>query len=221
VRAQGRDPSVVAYLRVSSRSQSVQTQRDAIERVARARGERIDRWFEEKRTGKALTNRPVLAALRDEIRRGAVGILYVYRLDRLTRSGIRDTFEVVEEFRARRVQIVTVADGFVVDGPAADVVLAVLAWAAQMERLAIGERIADAHQRVTAAGGAWGRPRRVDRQTADRLLADHASGRSVRQIAIAYKVPRSTVARIVSQKPTATDHSPRPVKKARDQGMVR
>jgi DNA invertase Pin-like site-specific DNA recombinase len=147
-------------------------------------------------------------------------VLYVYRLDRLSRSGIRDTFTLIEEFRARGVIIVTVSDGFTLEGPASDVVVAVLAWAAQMERLAIGERIADAHRRIKDEGGAWGRPRRVDGSTAAAILLEYEGGRSVRQLAVAFKIPRSTIARVVSQKPTPPHHSPRPPKKALDRGGV-
>jgi hypothetical protein len=35
-----------------------------------------------------------------------------------------------------------VADGFFLDGPAAEVTLAVMPWAAKMERLATNERVA-------------------------------------------------------------------------------
>jgi hypothetical protein len=38
----------------------------------------------------------VLQQLRRDVRARRVRKLYVYRLDRLARSGIRDTFEVVE-----------------------------------------------------------------------------------------------------------------------------
>lgn len=211
---------VVAYLRVSSRSQSTETQRAAIERVARSRGEAIGGWREERRTAKSI-QRPVLDGLRQEVREGKVAVLYVYRIDRLARSGIRDTFELVEEFRGRGVTIVTVADGFAMDGVGADVVLAVLAWAAQMERAAIGERISDAHHRVKAAGLPWGRPCRADRPTAQRIVEEHDSGRSIRELAMAFGIPRSTISRIVSQKPTPPHHSPRPPKKALDRGVSR
>lgn len=215
-------PVVAAYVRVSSRSQSVSTQRDAIERLARARGETVGRWFEEKRTAQTLTNRPALDELRDFIRGGGAGTLYVYRIDRLSRSGIRDTFSLLEEFRGRGVVVVTVADGFAMDGVASDVVLAVLAWAAQMERLAIGERIADAHARIKDEGGRWGRPRRIDSPTAQRIILEaREEGRSVRQLAMAYGIPRSTIARLLSQKPTSDHLSARPAKKGRDGGAVR
>ena len=55
----------------------------------------------------------------------------------------------------------TVADGFDLAGPVAEVVLAVMAWAAKMERLAINERIAAARERLAEEGRPWGRPSRI------------------------------------------------------------
>ncbi len=144
-----------AYVRVSSKAQNHATQRSAIERAAAARGDTIAAWYGEKLSGKTL-DRPELTRLRADARAGLVRRLYVYRLDRLARSGIRDTFEVLEELRAHGVEVVTVADGFDLAGPAAEVVLAVMAWAAKMERLAINERISAARERLRAEGKPWG-----------------------------------------------------------------
>jgi DNA invertase Pin-like site-specific DNA recombinase len=126
---------------------------------------------------------------------GAVRRVYVYRLDRLTRSGIRDTSEVIEELRAHGCTLVSVSDGFDLEGPAAEIVLAVMAWASKMERLAINERISAARDRVEAEGGRWGRPTRVDAELHARMLKVRRAGRSVREIAVALKVPRTNVAR--------------------------
>jgi DNA invertase Pin-like site-specific DNA recombinase len=46
-------------------------------------------------------------------------------------------------------------------GPEAEVILAVMAWAAKMERLAINERIAAARERLAGEGRPWGRPPRL------------------------------------------------------------
>jgi len=189
-----------AYLRVSSRAQDYATQRSAIERAATARGDTITDWRAEKRSGKTLA-RPELDRLRADARAGHVRRLYVFKLDRLTRSGIRDTFEVIEELRAHGAELVSVSDGFALDGPAAEVVLAVMAWAAKMERLAINERISAARERVEAEGRSWGRPSRLDSQTRDRVVAMKQAGKSVREIAVALKVPKSTVARALSRNP--------------------
>jgi len=125
--------NAAAYVRVSSKAQDHASQRAAIERTAIARGDRVTRWYAEKKSAKTIA-RDELQRLRADVRAGHVRKLYVFRLDRLARSGIRDTFEVVEELRAHGCELVTVADGFDLNGPAAEVVLAVMAWAAKMAR---------------------------------------------------------------------------------------
>src|SRR3954471_2098860 len=187
----------VGYVRVSSKAQDYKSQRTELERVAKARGDTIARWYAEKMSG-ASTARSALEQLRHDARAGMVRRVYVYRLDRLTRSGIRDTFEVVEELRTAGAELVTVADGFTLDGPAAEVILAVMAWAAKMERLAINERIAAARRRVEAEGGRWGRPRRMDDAQVKRAAELRGKGLSVRQIATRMRLPKSIVERAVS-----------------------
>jgi DNA invertase Pin-like site-specific DNA recombinase len=187
----------VAYLRVSSRTQDFATQKAAIERAAAARGDAVAAWYSEKRSGKLLA-RPELDRLRQDARAGAVPRLYVYRLDRLTRSGIRDTFEAIEELRAHGCALVSVSDGFDLEGPAAEVVLAVMAWASKMERLATNERISAARERVEAEGRRWGRPSRIDSGLLAKMVKLRKAGRSLREIAVAIRVPRTTVARHLS-----------------------
>lgn len=215
--------NAAAYVRVSSRSQDNATQREAISRAAAARGDEIPfhHWYEEKRSARTL-ERAELAKIRECVRHGEIQRLYVFRLDRLTRSGIRDTLTLLDELRAGGCEVVTIADGFSLAGPARDVVVAVMAWAAEMERLAIGERIAAARTRVESAGGHWGRPRRA---TAKQVRQVHELRRQlklglregmeakpmpIRDIAQRLKLPRATVANILSKKgPYAELEKPR------------
>jgi DNA invertase Pin-like site-specific DNA recombinase len=190
--------TTAAYLRVSSKAQDFATQKAALLRAASARGDEIGTWYSEKRSGKLLA-RPELDRLRADARAGHIRRLYVYRLDRLTRSGIRDTFEVIEDLRAHGCEVVSIADGFDLAGPAAEIVLAVLAWAAKAERAAINERISAARERVEAEGRRWGRPPRMDANLRAKAMAMKSEGRSIRDIAIALKIPRSTVARTVAR----------------------
>ena len=191
--------AAVAYIRVSSRAQDHATQRSAIERAAVARGDTIDDWRAEKRSAKTMA-REELQRLLADARAGALRgrRLYLFRLDRLTRSGIADTLTTLEELRANGVEIVSVGDGFDLNGPHAEVIVAVMAWAAKMERLATAERIAAARERIEAEGGRWGRPSRVDRATRARAVELAAEGESVREIARALKVPRSTIGRAIA-----------------------
>lgn len=190
-----RDPkrrACVAYLRVSTGAQDSKTQRHAITRAAEARGDRIAQWFSETRSG-ASSLRPELDKLRAAARAGGVGRVYVFKVDRFTRRGIGDTLAIVEELRRAGCELVSVADGFDLGGPAADVVLSVMAWAAEQERAALLERVAAARERVEAAGGRWGRPRRLDRFEVARVRELYELGASVRTIAQKLGVPRSTV----------------------------
>lgn len=187
--------NAVSYVRVSSKAQDHATQRSAIERAATARGDTLTEWYGEKVSGKSL-DRPELDRLRAAVRAGEVRRLYVYRLDRLTRSGIRDTLDLVEELRRAGVDLVTIADGFDLNGPAAEIILAVMAWAAKMERLAINERIAAARARLEAEGRPWGRPKRLSPAQVAAVCADRAAGRTVREIAQARRIPRSTMGRV-------------------------
>lgn len=209
--------ATAAYVRVSSQGQSVATQRDAIERVARTRGQRVDVWFAEK-TGGAAVRRAELDALRSAVQRGEFSRVYVYRLDRLSRRGIRATFAILEQFRACGCELVTVADGFSLDGPAADVVVAVLAWAAQMERQAIGERISAARMRIEAAGGAWGQPRKVSPRQVAEVQRLRKEGRTVRQISMALKITKSTVGNVLSKKGAYSDGRSVPEKNSKSEG---
>lgn len=187
-----------AYLRVSTTGQDPRLQRDAIRTKAGMRHASIDEWFSEK-IGGAARARPELIRLRQAIREGKFDVLWVYRLDRLSRGGIRETLQIVDEIRSNGCRIESVADGFSLSDSTGDIVLAVLAWAAQIEREAIGERIRTARTRVAREGGQWGRARKADATMATKIRGMHPD-RSVREIAIAMKIPRSTVHAIVSQK---------------------
>jgi DNA invertase Pin-like site-specific DNA recombinase len=185
-------PTVAAYLRVSSKAQTGAMQRAAVLRAAEARGDRIGAWYSEKESSRTIA-RPALQALRADARAGVFRRLYVFRLDRLARSGIRDTFEVLEDLRDAGVEVITIADGFSLAGPAAEVVLAVMAWAAKMERLAINERIAAARLRLEEEGRPWGRPSSVSSDQRRRILELHKAGRTTRSIAMAVRASRSAV----------------------------
>jgi DNA invertase Pin-like site-specific DNA recombinase len=186
--------NAAAYVRVSSKSQDVASQRAALERAAAARGDVLRDWYVEKESGRTL-ERPVLQAVRELARKGHIRKLFVFRLDRLTRSGIRDTLAVVEELRRGGCELVTVADGFELGGPAADVVLAVLAWAAQMERAALGERIAAAR----ASAETWGRPRAAGPAEVRRVYELERT-HSARSIAGITGLSRSTVGAVLAEK---------------------
>src|SRR3990172_10378209 len=153
--------ATVGYMRVSSRAQDASSQRTAIEKAAQARSDNITEWFSEKRSGKTLA-RPELDRLRALVRDGNVQTIYCFKLDRLTRSGVADTYRVVDELRRAGCTLVAVADNLTIRAGSDDIVsetlVFALALAARLERAAIADRISAARDRMHAEGRPWGRP---------------------------------------------------------------
>jgi len=191
--------SVVAYVRVSTKSQDGKTQRAAIERAARARGDKIAQWYFEKKGGETL-DRAQLSQLRADAREAKFSKLYVYRLDRLSRGDIVDQIKIVNELVARHIRIVNVADPFGLDGPESEFLVAIFAWLGKKERQRIGENIAAARQRIEAAGGRWGRPARASREEQRKIHAFKKDGFTVREIAVKVKIPYGTVSKVLCRK---------------------
>jgi len=135
---------------------------------------------------------------------GKVKTLYVFKIDRLVITGVADTFAIVEELRRAGVTLIAVADNLSIvpdkDDITSEVLVFALGLAAKLERTAINDRIAAARDRIEAEGGRWGRPSRVDRATREHAARLQAEGKTIREIARAQKVPRSTIARSLSQK---------------------
>ena len=187
---------IAAYIRVSSKGQDHATQRDAIER----KGVAPAVWYAEKASAKT-TQRPELQRLLADARAGLISELWIFRLDRLTRSGVADTFAVVTELRRAGVTLHSVADGMTIkpgEDVTSDVLLFALGLAASLERTARNERIAAARTRMEAAGEPWGRPPRMTAAQTETARRMRGEGRSVREIAAALGVPRSTVGRAVA-----------------------
>ena len=192
------DGAVVGYIRVSSASQDYAYQRTAIDEAARARGEKIGEWFADVASGGTL-DRPQFSRLRAALDVRAVRRVWVWRLDRLTRSGISDTLECVAHVRRCGADLVSVADRVALDGgPAGELVLAVLAWCAQMERQKIRENQEAARVRMQREGRSWGRPP-LPPGLKDAVALAKSQGMSCREIARQLKVSKSWVHRVLRE----------------------
>jgi DNA invertase Pin-like site-specific DNA recombinase len=188
-----------AYVRVSTRQQSLEAQKDVISRAATARGDTISHWYGEKVSG-FQAERAELVALRQAVRRGEHQKCYVFRIDRLSRSGVLATFTVVDELTRNGCSVVTVADAFELGGPVGDIVLAVLAACAQMERIALSDRLAAARERTVMMGGAWGRPKTLKEDTLRLARKMISEGHTLRYTARELGVAKTTLGRALSQK---------------------
>lgn len=192
-----RAPAVAGYIRVSSASQDHAYQRHAIELAARARGASIDRWFGDVATGGTM-DRPQLQRLRAELARRAIGTIWVWRLDRVSRSGIADTLGFLEECKQSGCSLISVSDGFALEGPAAELVCAVLAFAAQLEREKLRENQQAARARLESQGRNWGRPRLAPHQR-DGVAVLASQGFSRSAIAAQLDISESSVRKVLRE----------------------
>ena len=120
----------VAYVRVSTAEQNEARQKEALS------GRGIDRWFEEKVSGKN-ANRPQLKALREFVREGDT--VYVHDFSRLARN-TKDLLEIVEEFNQKGVTLVSNHEGLDTSTPTGKLMLTMIGAIAEFERANLLER---------------------------------------------------------------------------------
>lgn len=148
------------YLRVSTADQTIENQREAVERLCRARG------FEPvvyEESGSATKARPVFESMMHDAKTGKVRGVFVWALDRLGRS-MAQLVTDVGTLKRLGVRVASVKEDWLdADGPHAELLLGIFAWVAQFEKSRLVERthagIARAREKGTRSGLAIGRPR--------------------------------------------------------------
>ena len=144
---------LVAYVRVSREDENPDNQRFAIYEWASKQGHQVLEVYEDVGVSGALPpkERPgfkrALEALEE-----AEGLV-VYSLDRVARS-LRELVEVVEDLESRGKPVFSVREPWLqqLDQRVRSLIIAVLGWAAEMEREFIRERTREALRRLKAQG---------------------------------------------------------------------
>jgi DNA invertase Pin-like site-specific DNA recombinase len=140
------------YTRVSSDSgleqefNSLDNQREASEAYVKSQAHEgwkliRDRYDDGGFSGGSI-ERPALQKLLEDVKRGRVDVIVVYKVDRLTRS-LADFAKLVELFDARGVSFVSVTQAFNTTTSMGRLTLNMLLSFAQFEREVTGERIRD------------------------------------------------------------------------------
>lgn len=197
------------YLRVSSDSQDVQSQRHACNQWLSVYGNGADvAWYIEEGISGDAKVRPEYARIREEAVAGDTVLCFA--LDRLSREGIVPLLKAWNDFQARGVRVVSISEPWAdTANPAAEVVIAVLAWAGAQEKKRIKERqragIAAARARGVQFGGTQ-KGRIINRNIrpaarAKRLIAE---GRGATEIARITGLARATVYRLMENAKGAT-----------------
>jgi DNA invertase Pin-like site-specific DNA recombinase len=151
--------NVVIYLRVSTAEQSLENQMPALENWIASRGYNLIGIYQEQESAWRAGHQRELARLIDELPNRKVDIVLVWALDRLTREGVSRIFQLISQFRARGVQVISYQESWTEQsGPLNDLLLSIAAWVAEYEAKRISERTRAGLARAKLNGKVLGRP---------------------------------------------------------------
>jgi len=185
----------VLYARVSTFDQNPQTQLLDLRRLAEQRGFEIVREYVDKISG-AKAKRPALDQLLAAAHRRECDVVLVWAADRLARS-VRHFLELLDTLNHLGIEFVSFRENLDTGGPLGRAVVVIVSAVAELERNLIIERVRAGLRRARLEGRQLGRkPLQIDRPA---LLRDRARGLSLAQLAKAYRISRSSVARALKQ----------------------
>jgi DNA invertase Pin-like site-specific DNA recombinase len=183
------------YARVSSFDQNPQTQLLDLRRLAEQRGFEIVREYTDKISG-AKAKRPALDQMLAAAHRRECDVVLVWAADRLARS-VRHFLEVLDTLNHLGIEFVSFRENLDTGGPLGRAVVVIVSAVAELERNLIIERVRAGLRRARLEGRRLGRkPLEIDRSG---LLRDRARGLSLGQLAKAYRISRTSVARVLKQ----------------------
>jgi DNA invertase Pin-like site-specific DNA recombinase len=193
---------LLAYVRVSEETENPENQKYAIYEWAARSGHQVLNVYEDIGVSGALppVERPGFRKLLEAVD-GADGLV-VYALDRLARS-LGELVEVFRTLEARGKVIVSVRESWLqqLDPAVRKLIIAVLGWAAEMERMFISERTKLALARLKAKGVKLGRPRKVNEAIALKAIEYVQKGYTLKDAAKLLGVGYKTLARFIHDTP--------------------
>lgn len=164
--------SNIGYARVSTEGQSLELQKDALEK------EGCTKIFEEKESGRK-TDREQLKKCLEYLREGDT--LIVYKLDRLGRT-TKQLIELVEELRTRGINFKSITNGIDTTTAQGRFFFTIMAGFAEMEAELIRERTRAGLESARARGRKGGRPRMDPRKIERALKLYDTKAHTVKEI---------------------------------------
>ena len=196
---------VALYARVSTGHQNHEMQLHELREIARQRGWVIVGEYEDTISGSK--EGPERRRLLQDAHRNLFQQVLVWRFDRFARSA-RDLLLALDTLTSIGVGFASVREAFDTTTPIGRATVTILAAVAELERNIIRERIGAGLERARRKGKRLGRPRRV--VDVDRVRQLLAEGRSQREIAVALKIPRSTLRAAIGRSASGRKSPPNP-----------
>ncbi|WP_404309385.1 recombinase family protein [Neorhodopirellula lusitana] len=186
------------YIRVSTSSQNEASQKAEILRWLQ--GHRITPkqvvWFVDKQIGDNL-DRPAFKELQSEVFAGTIGMVVVYKLDRLSRK-MTDGITTLSNWLDKGIRFVSVSQQFDFSGTVGKMIAGLLFGIAEMEQETRRERQAAGIKVAKKAGKYKGRKPGSVKANPARAKKLRDDGLTLREIGAALNVSHSTVIRYLA-----------------------
>ncbi|WP_260482353.1 recombinase family protein [Sphingomicrobium flavum] len=165
---------------------SLETQREICSAYVRSQEHRgwreIDRHYDDGGYSGGSLERPALKRLIQDIERGRVDIVVIYKIDRLTRS-ILDFVRLAGVLERYGAQVVSVTQSFDTSDSMGRLILNILLTFAQFEREMMADRVRDKKLQLITKGRHPGGPPSFGYYARDgKLMVDHERMRIVREL---------------------------------------
>jgi len=192
-------PRVALYARVSTTDQSTDSQLLDLRRYVSERGWNIFKEYVDEGISGTKDSRPALNDLMNDAKKRRFDVVLVWRFDRFARS-TKHLILALEEFRNLGIDFVSYQENIDTSSPLGSAIFTIISAVAQLERDIIAERVKAGLRRAKENGKKLGRPQgsTVTHRHTEEARKLRSEGQSLRQIARALNISKSTVARLVA-----------------------
>jgi DNA invertase Pin-like site-specific DNA recombinase len=195
------DKESALYLRVSHRDQTHASQMPDLERWAVVHDGPVE-WFRDTFSGRTM-DRPGMERLLIELRAGRLSRIVVWRLDRLGRT-TQGLCQLFDELQERKVDLVSLKDGFSLSSPAGRLHARILASVAEYETEIRAERVHAGHEVARRKGKTWGGSEkgwrwRVTDEQVTAILEMKTAAMPIAKIARITGLSRPTIYRVLTR----------------------
>lgn len=134
---------VAIYARVSTKKkeQNPETQLIPLRQYAQTHGYEIEDEYTDRSTGRNVKRKDYQRLMKGALYHKFEKIL-VWKMDRLSRGKVIEVLNTLEKLKGYGIDVESITEPFLnTDNPTWDLILSILAWAANMESKRIGERV--------------------------------------------------------------------------------